>query len=76
MQAVVWEANAPVGVVPAHSASKTRINALREPGPIRRSRSRGHGVWVPAFAGTTSVNRSLQCPNAFLVSATISGDIL
>src|SRR5450432_3066704 len=24
-----------------------------EPGPIRRSRSIGHGVWVPAFAGTT-----------------------
>ena len=39
---------------PGHSASKTRVNALAEPGPIRRSRSRGHGVWVPAFAGTTS----------------------
>src|SRR5579863_9130790 len=25
-----------------------------EPGPIRRSLSRGHGVWVPAFAGTTA----------------------
>src|SRR5580692_12482351 len=25
-----------------------------EPGPIRRALSRGHGVWVPAFAGTTS----------------------
>ncbi len=28
--------------------------AAAEPGPIRRSRSKGHGVWVPAFAGTTS----------------------
>src|SRR5581483_14492 len=28
--------------------------AKREPGPIRRSLSRGHGVWVPAFAGTTA----------------------
>src|ERR1019366_3871306 len=27
--------------------------AAAEPGPIRRSPSRGHGVWVPAFAGTT-----------------------
>jgi hypothetical protein len=24
-----------------------------EPGPIRRALSRGHRVWVPAFAGTT-----------------------
>ena len=27
--------------------------AQRGPGPILRSLSRGHGVWVPAFAGTT-----------------------
>ena len=27
--------------------------AKRDPGPIRRSLSRVHGVWVPAFAGTT-----------------------
>src|ERR1700722_4649926 len=27
--------------------------AAAEPGPIHRSRWRGHGVWVPAFAGTT-----------------------
>src|ERR1700681_4448523 len=26
------------------------------PGPILRSLSGGHGVWVPAFAGTTSGN--------------------
>jgi hypothetical protein len=25
----------------------------REPGPILRSESRGHGVWVAAFAGMT-----------------------
>src|SRR5260370_28727719 len=25
-----------------------------EPGPIHRSQSKEHGVWVPAFAGTTS----------------------
>jgi tripartite-type tricarboxylate transporter receptor subunit TctC len=27
--------------------------AAAEPRPIRRRRSKGHGVWVPAFAGTT-----------------------
>jgi len=46
--------HAHISVVPAHSASKTRVNALREPGPIHRSLSRGHGVWVPASAGTTA----------------------
>jgi putative ABC transport system substrate-binding protein len=28
------------------------------PGPIARSSSRGHGVWVPAFAGTTTAGAS------------------
>ncbi len=41
--------NAIALVVPAK-----RCKASREPGPILRSLSGGHGVWVPAFAGTTA----------------------
>ncbi len=36
--------------------------AKRGPGPILRSLSRGHGLWVPAFAGTT--NRPTAHPSA------------
>src|SRR5580704_12656593 len=41
--AIVRDRRRPHGVVPAE-----------EPGPIRRVLTIGHGVWVPAFAGTTS----------------------
>jgi hypothetical protein len=53
--------HAQISVVPAHGALKTRVNALTEPGPIRRSLSIGHGVWVPAFAGTTA-QRGVRAP--------------
>src|SRR5450755_2996635 len=39
-----------------------------EPGPIRRSPSRGHGVWVPAFAGTTAWS-GLRAPTKKCVHA-------
>ena len=32
----------------------------RGPGPIRRSLSRAHGVWVPAYAGTTIKKTSMR----------------
>jgi hypothetical protein len=38
------------------NARLRRAMAAAEPGPIRRVLSMGHGVWVPAFAGTTSEN--------------------
>jgi tripartite-type tricarboxylate transporter receptor subunit TctC len=34
-------------------SSIPRVVPAEAPGPIRRSPSRGHGAWVPAFAGTT-----------------------
>src|SRR5215472_8503007 len=44
---------------------------LRLPGPIRRSRSIGHGVWVPAFAGTTLRDR-VASPGALTDQSTYS----
>ena len=32
--------------------------AAAEPGPIRRSQSRWHGVWPPAVAGVTGTKRA------------------
>ena len=50
------------------SAANTKLvvpgERKRDPGPILRSKSRVHGVWVPAFAGTTKNqlgNPSTRC---------------
>src|SRR6185312_9632523 len=43
--------------LPAIPAAVVPGERERDPGPIRRSLSIAHGVWVPAFAGTTeSIN--------------------
>jgi hypothetical protein len=44
-----WNARVQISVVPAHSASKTRVNALTEPGPIPSGRLRpsSTGLWQP-----------------------------
>src|SRR5262249_8134723 len=39
----------PLTIVPAHSASKTRVNAL-----MLGTMTTASGIWVPAFAGTTA----------------------
>src|SRR5215472_15466695 len=50
----------PVVVVPAG-----------EPGPIRRSLSRGHGAWVPACAGTT-VRLDLPRPPPYVAGRSLN----
>ena len=53
------EAGAPTRACPTWSSKEVAevgYTRLRLPGPIRRVLSIVHGVWVPAFAGTTAEN--------------------
>jgi hypothetical protein len=45
------ETNDSVEPVLGHAHSPVVPAKAAEPGPIRRSRPRGHGLWVPAFQG-------------------------
>ena len=53
-----------ISVVPGE-----RVSA--RPGPIRRSLSMGYGVWVPAFAGTTTATTQSILPPENLRPGTV-----